>query len=461
MRKKERNPLNSTPWEKFCYGMGDVGVNLVWTLPSSFLMLYYTDSVGISAAYIGTMMLICRLFDGFSDVLMGVIIDKTHTRWGKARPWLILMTIPMLLSIYFTFKVPAAGVGMQKVYIFLSYFIMSVICYTAVNLSYHSMLPRFSLTSQDRASVSALRSIFALIVSVVVATITPMLLAGFGGSTSQAAWSKLNLIYCVVAFVAIMITFSQVKEKKLLDENEQSKQAEPAVPLKEAVKILLSTRYFYISVFLFLSFYISNGTSGIMIYYARDVLGNENLMGLLSMSGMVPLLLAMPFVPALFKKFGKQKPMFVGMIISALCAFLMLLNPKNLMFYVGLSIVKSLASAPVMSAMYTFAGDIVDFNQWKHGIRTEGIATSVNSIGMKLGTGLGSALLGWMLAWGKYDAALAEQPSSAITAMIIVAIVIPALVSLVSAVLLYFWDMEKYQPEIIAYLSNREKANNN
>ena len=440
--------------------MGDVGVNLVWTLPSSFLMLYYTDSVGISAAYIGTMMLICRLFDGFSDVLMGVIIDKTHTRWGKARPWLILMTIPMLLSIYFTFKVPAAGVGMQKVYIFLSYFIMSVICYTAVNLSYHSMLPRFSLTSQDRASVSALRSIFALIVSVVVATITPMLLAGFGGSTSQAAWSKLNLIYCVVAFVAIMITFSQVKEKKLLDENEQSKQAEPAVPLKEAVKILLSTRYFYISVFLFLSFYISNGTSGIMIYYARDVLGNENLMGLLSMSGMVPLLLAMPFVPALFKKFGKQKPMFVGMIISALCAFLMLLNPKNLMFYVGLSIVKSLASAPVMSAMYTFAGDIVDFNQWKHGIRTEGIATSVNSIGMKLGTGLGSALLGWMLAWGKYDAALAEQPSSAITAMIIVAIVIPALVSLASAVLLYFWDMEKYQPEIIAYLSNREKANN-
>ena len=461
MRKKERNPLNSTPWEKFCYGMGDVGVNLVWTLPSSFLMLYYTDSVGISAAYIGTMMLICRLFDGFSDVLMGVIIDKTHTRWGKARPWLILMTIPMLLSIYFTFKVPAAEVGMQKAYIFLSYFIMSVICYTAVNLSYHSMLPRFSLTSQDRASVSALRSIFALIVSVVVATITPMLLAGFGGSTSQAAWSKLNLIYCVVAFVAIMITFSQVKEKKLLDENEQSKQAEPAVPLKEAVKILLSTRYFYISVFLFLSFYISNGTSGIMIYYARDVLGNENLMGLLSMSGMVPLLLAMPFVPALFKKFGKQKPMFVGMIISALCAFLMLLNPKNLMFYVGLSIVKSLASAPVMSALYTFAGDIVDFNQWKHGIRTEGIATSVNSIGMKLGTGLGSALLGWMLAWGKYDAALAEQPSSAITAMIIVAIVIPALVSLTSAVLLYFWDMEKYQPEIIAYLSNREKANNN
>lgn len=461
MRKKERNPLNSTPWEKICYGMGDVGVNLVWTLPSSFLMLYYTDSVGISAAYIGTMMLICRLFDGFSDVLMGVVIDKTHTRWGKARPWLMLMTLPMLLSIYFTFKVPTGEVGMQKAYTFISYFIMSVICYTAVNLSYHSMLPRFSLTSQDRASVSALRSIFALIVSVVVATITPMLLAGFGGSTSQAAWSKLTLIYCVVAFVAIMITFSQVKEKKLLDENEQSKQSEPAVPLKEAVKILLSTRYFYISVFLFLSFYISNGTSGIMIYYARDVLGNENLMGLLSMSGMVPLLLAMPFVPALFKKFGKQKPMFVGMVISALCAFLMLLNPKNLMFYVGLSIVKSLASAPVMSAMYTFAGDIVDFNQWKHGIRTEGIATSVNSIGMKLGTGLGSALLGWMLAWGKYDAALAAQPSSAITAMIIVAIVIPALVSLVSAVLLYFWDMEKYQPEIIAYLSNREKANNN
>ena len=384
MRKKERNPLNSTPWEKFCYSMGDVGVNLVWTLPSSFLMLYYTDSVGISAAYIGTMMLICRLFDGFSDVLMGVIIDKTHTRWGKARPWLMLMALPMLLAIYCTFKVPSMSIGGQKVYTFISYFVMSVICYTAVNLSYHSMLPRFSLTSQDRASVSALRSIFALIVSVVVATITPMLLAGFGGSTSQAAWSKLTLIYCVVAFVAIIITFSQVKEKKLLDDNAQTKQAEPTVPLKDAVKILLSTRYFYISVFLFLSFYISNGTSGIMIYYARDVMGNENLMGLLSMASMVPLLLTMPFVPALFKKFGKQKPMFTGMVISAACAFLMLLNPRNLVFYLSLSVVKSVVSAPVMSALYTFAGDIVDYNQWKHGIRTEGIATSVNSIGMKL-----------------------------------------------------------------------------
>lgn len=453
---KQKDNLKSSVREKICYGMGDVGVNVVWILPSSFLMLYYTDSVGISAAYIGTMMLICRLFDGFSDVLMGVIIDKTQTRWGKARPWLMFMTIPMLLSIFLTFYVPNISVTGQKIYTFITYFVMSVVCYTAVNLAYHSMLPRFSLTSQDRSVVSVIRSVFALIITVVVSTITPMLLAGFGGSGSQAAWSRLTLIYSAIALAAIAITVTQVKEKKLLDEKNGEMQAETKTPLGEAVRILLSTRYFYISVFLFLAFYISNGTSGIMIYYARDVLGNENLMGLLSMSGMIPMLLAMPFVPALFQKFGKRNCMFYGMVLSVICSVLMLINPRNLILYVALSTVKSLGSAPVMSAMYTFAGDIVDYNQWKHGIRTEGIATSVNSIGMKLGTGLGSAMLGWMLAWGKYDASLTAQPDSAITAMIIVAIVIPAVVSLVSAILLYFWDLEKYQPEIIAFLNKKE-----
>lgn len=450
---KNEKKLTSTLKEKIFYGMGDVGVNVVWMLPSSFLMLYYTDNVRMSAAFIGTMMLICRLFDGISDILMGILIDKTKSKYGKARPWFFFMGIPLILSVFFTFFVPSGlSDSGKQVYAFVTYFTMSVICYTAVNLSYHAMLPRFSLTSQDRSVTSVIRSIFSLIITIVVSTITTMLLSNFGGDKSQKAWSTVVIIYGVIAMISILLTFLNVKEKEGIDE-EKSEIKRQKVSTLKSVKILLSSRYFYISILLFIAFYISNGTSGIMIYYARDVFGNADLMGLMSISSMIPIMIGSPFCPLLLKKFGKRNVMMAGMIISTISGLLMLLNPTNLILYMSLSVIKSFGSAPLLSAMYTLAGDIVDYNQWKHGIRTEGIATSVNSMGMKLGTGLGSALLGWLLEWGKYDKTLTTQPASAIQAMIIIAIVIPIIIYIVSAIALGFWDLEKYQNQVTEYLN--------
>ena len=457
-KNKVKDPLTSTTLEKILYGLGDVGVNIIWALPSSFLMLYYTDSVGISAAYIGTMMLICRLFDGVSDILMGVIIDKTHTKWGKARPWLLFMGLPLIVSVFLTFHVPGSwSESAQKVYSFVTYFVMSVICYTAVNLAYHSMLPRFSLTSQDRSVTSVIRRVFSLIITIAGSTVTTMLLAAFGGEASQKAWTTVVILYGVIAEIAILITFLGVKEKNLLDQDADGSEVKRPT-FTHAVKVLLSSRYFYIAVYLFFAFYIANGTSGIMVYYARDIMGNANLMGLLSIAGIVPIMLGSPFCPALFKRFGKRNTMFYGMILAAVCSGLKLIHPTDLIWYLVFSFITSLGSAPLMSAMYTLAGDIVDYNQWKHGVRTEGIATSVNSIGMKVGTGLGSALLGWLLAWGHYDAALVQQPDSALRAMIIVAVVIPIVIYATAAIALAFWDLEKYQDQIVAFLEAKEKA---
>lgn len=449
----ENRKLQTSWLERICYGIGDMGVNLVWILPSSFLMLYYTDSAGISAAFIGTMMLICRLFDGVSDIIMGVIIDKTKSKLGKARPWLLIMSLPLMISIFLVFRVPTSLSGNgQKLYSFITYFLMSVVCYTAVNLSYHAMLPRFSLTSQDRSIVSVIRSVFSLIVTIVVSTITTMILASLGGEGSQKAWTTLVIIYAIIAEIAILLTVLVIKEKTDILDSVSNKVA--SVPIGQAVKLLLSSRYFYISVYIFFAFYIANGTSGIMVYYARDVFGNADLMGLLSLSGILPIMLFSPVCPALFKRFGKRNTMLVGMIIAAIASALILINPTNLAFYIILSLIKSTGSAPLMSAMYTMAGDIVDYTQWKHGIRTEGIATSVNSIGMKLGTGLGSAILGWMLAWGKYDSSLAVQPDSAINAMIFVSVGLPIIIYGTAALVLAFWDLEKYQNDITDFLTN-------
>ena len=147
-------------------------------------------------------------FDGLSDIVMGMIIDKTKTRWGKARPWLLFMGLPLILPVLLVFFVPTAfSEDMKEVYIAVTYFLMSVICYTAVNLAYHSMLPRFSLTSEDRSSVSAVRSVFSMMATLVVATITPSIIGKFGGFNSQSAWTTTVLLYGIIAFVCIMITF--------------------------------------------------------------------------------------------------------------------------------------------------------------------------------------------------------------------------------------------------------------
>lgn len=147
-------------------------------------------------------------FDGLSDIVIGMIIDKTKTRWGKARPWLLFMGLPLILPVLLVFFVPTAfSEDMKEEYIAVTYFLMSVICYTAVNLAYHSMLPRFSLTSEDRCSVSAVRSVFSMMATLVVATITPSIIGKFGGFNSQSAWTTTVLLYGIIAFVCIMITF--------------------------------------------------------------------------------------------------------------------------------------------------------------------------------------------------------------------------------------------------------------
>lgn len=369
VRKNSLTGDSTSFWGKVLYGLGDVGVNLIWILPSSFLTMYYTDSALLSASFVGTMMLICRLFDGISDVLMGMIIDKTNTRFGKARPWLLFMGVPLIVSVVLAFYVPAGmSDSTKQIYSFAAYFFMSVICYTAVNLSYHAMLPRFSLTSQDRCSVSAVRSVFSMIATIVVSTITPSIIERFGGYHVQSAWTTTVLIYGVIAEICILITFFGIKEKISVDAD-TSGEKQSGKEISQSIKILLSSKYFYISVFLFLTFYISSGTLGITIYLARDVYGNTDYFGLLNLAGLIPMIIIVPFMPGLYRKVGKRNAMLAGAIIAAVIGVFKFMFVKQFMIFLILQFLGSVATCPLCAALYTLAGDIVDYNQWKYNIR--------------------------------------------------------------------------------------------
>lgn len=452
--KQEKNILKSGKLEKVCYALGGVGANIINGFITAYVTLYYTDSVGISAAFAGTMMLFCRLFDGISDIAMGVIIDKTRSRFGKARAWILYSSIPLVLSFIAMFCIPAGLSGTLKMaWAAITYFLVTVIFFTANNLAYHTLLLRFSLDSADRNATTAIRSIFAMITMMGMNMATPILLPMLGGASKQGAWTTMVLAYAVLSTISLFVTFFGTTEKvSALDDSSKTQET---VPMKEAVKLILSTKYFYITILLFLAYYILNGTAGIGIYYARDVLGNMSLQSIVSMLGLLPTFIFAPMMPKFIRKFGKKHTIMAGLSISCLGCIITLFAPRNVAVYIVGCILKSLGGVPMAVALFTLIGDVVDFLDMKHGVRTEGVAMAANNVGQKLGTGLGSALLGWMLAWGNYVGNAPVQPDSAITAIIATTVVIPLIINVIAFVLFLFWDIEKYGPEVTAYMQGK------
>ncbi|MGL5259677.1 MAG: MFS transporter [Lachnospiraceae bacterium] len=457
MKEKKINSKNiASKREKLCYGLGDVGCNFIWSFAAAFISLYYTDSVGVSVAFVGTLMLVSRIFDGLSDIGMGIIIDKTNTRFGKARPWILFMCIPFSLSLILVFNVPGnlSEIG-KNIYIYATYFFMAVICYTATNLAYHAMLPRITTNPKDRTTVTVVRSMMVLVAIMFINSVTNPLLTAFGGHSSQTAWSKVVLLYAGIAFVCLVATFLGVKEKvePALELEKKNADNGDQFSTKVGLQTVLTCKYFYLAAFVFFLQYFSQGvTNGIGIYFFRDVIGNANLLGLISIIGIIPMVLLMPFMPKLFVKYGKRNTIIVGLsmvIVSSVLQYLVLLPETiNLALYFGSILIKSVGGVPLTAAIFTLASDVVDYNVWKKGVRVEGITTSINSFGMKVGTGLGAAAMGWILQLGKYDGKLEQQLPSAINAMKFISVGMPMIVGILIIVTLIFWDIEKYQKEI-------------
>ena len=456
--KKPTNALTTTKREKFLYAIGDCGGTVMLMFISSYLTLYYTDSIGLAAAYAGSMMLVCRIFDGVSDLIVGALVDSTHTRWGKARPWFVLSILPMAVAYVMMFMVPAnMSEGAMKAYTFITYFLVTVVFYTINNVAYHAMLQRISYTSEDRSVIGSMRSMLSTVAGTIMSMLTPMLIPMLGGEKDQGTWSKLVLIYGGFATFVLLLTALGVKEKNI-EVSDDRKSAAPKKEkghLKEELNILLHTKYFYLLIILVLLYFTSSNLNGMSFYYSRDVIGNLAFMSIGGLVTLFPMVIGILFVPKLFAKLGKQKSMVYGFILATVASLAILINPHSMALNIACMLVRVVGTLPAIVALGTLAGDISDYNQMKLGVRSEGLTSSAFTVGIKIGTGLGAAIVGWMLAAGHYDGAAAAQGQSAINAMIITTAVVPAVMYVLSIIALRFWDLEKYQPEVLAFMSEK------
>lgn len=446
--------------EKVCYGVGDIGANLVWTTVASFLTIYCTDVAGIAAGVVGTLMLIARLFDGVSDLFMGVIIDKTNTRWGKARPWVLWSAPPLVISLIMIFSVPNFSDNGKAIYLLIVYIFLAAVCFTASNLSYNTMLSLVTTEQHDRNVMNTIRFEFTMIAQLVINVITIPLVHFLGNN--QRGWTCMSIIYAIVALGMFITTFAGTKERYKPIKPVETKK-EKKNPIK-TIKILCRNKYFILITLAFCVIYISLGlTGGSRIYYAKYVLGDEMLNGTMTMFNYIPTILTIMLIPVFAKRFGKIKALFAGFSFYAVGLILEIAGPTNLsMIYSGL-ILQGIGHAALYSCLFAIVGDVVDYSEWKDGIREEGLTYSVTSFGQKIGTGLGTAALGWILAAGHYNGTAAVQPASAIFAIKSLFLYLPFVITIVVLIIWYlFMGIDKIYPTVMHDLEERrKKAENN
>ena len=442
--------------EKLCYGVGDVGANLVWTTVASFIAIYCTDVAGISAAVLGTILLVSRLLDGVSDVVMGTVIDRTKSKYGKARPWVLWSAPAMAVSIILLFNIPNFQEQGKNIYLLITYIFMAAFAFTASNLSYNTMLSLITTDERERNSMDSIRFEFTMSAQLVINLITIPLVNYFGGG--QPGWRIVSIIYAVVTFGTLFITFAGTRER-VTEEKKTEKKTENKNVIKN-LKILFKNKYFVLIMIVSAVMYIMLGlNASSRIYYAKYVLQNENLFSIMTTFIYIPTVLTILFVPIVVKKVGNINTLIIGFISYTIGFLIQTIFPTQMsMIYVGM-VFQGLGQSALYACHYVVVSSIVDYSDWKDHCREEGLIFSVTSFGQKVGNGLGTAGLGWLLSFGHYDGTKAVQAASAITAIKWSYLFLPLVLALVAVIL--FWMMrglDKLAPVIAKDLSMRAQT---
>lgn len=463
-KQSDKNERLGMP-EKITFGIGDFGANYSWTFIASFITIYMTDVVGIAGAVIGTIILICRFADGFSDLFMGSIIDNTNTKMGKAKPW-VFWTAPILgILTFLLFNVPQSLGDTGKItYIFVVYSLISVVFYTANNVAYSSLVSFMTKNETDRISLGSIRFIFSNLSVLCITTFTTFLVSGFGGN--QQGWTYTAIIYAALCAIPLMITGYFVKERNVATKqyketskntnDNTNKETNKRIPFTLILKVLITEKYFIIAIILYLLWYLRQTDNSMRIYYATYIFNDPNIMAILSIATLVPTILGLLFAAKFAEKVGIKQSIIIGIIISIISYVVMAVFSENLtMLVIGLAI-HGVGLVPFTAALSGIVADIGDIIYWKTGVPVQGSVFSLASAGMKIGSGLQSAIVGWSLSIGGYVAGTAMQSEKTIFAIKAMQIYFPLAMVTLILIFTFFLNYEKFIGKVKKQIRNNE-----
>ena len=440
-------------YNKVGYGSGDIAGNVVFAFLSSFIMIYLTNTVGLNAGVIGSLIAFSKILDGVSDVFFGSMIDKTHSKMGKARPWMLWAYIGCAITLVAAFAVPTdMGKTSQYIWFFITYTLLNAGFYTANNIAYSTLTALVTKNAKERVQMGSIRFMFAFGTSFLIQTITIGAVAKLGGGA--AGWRTIAIIYAVIGIISNTVAVLSVKElppEELAPQDEKKK--EEKYSLIEAGKMLLHNKYYIVILIIDVLRQTYSSIINMGIYFMTYVLGKAELLGTFSGAINLALIIGLAFLPALVEKHkGYYKLNFSGYVISALGRGVVVvagyIGSVPLML-VGTAI-GAIGMSPWQGNLNALVAECSEHTFLKYGKRIDGTMYSCTSMGLKLGGGLGIAIVGWLLDLGGFDGQLAVQSQSCINMLHFMYLWLPMIINIIIVVLLTQLNVEKANEKLRA-----------
>lgn len=442
-------------YNKVGYGSGDIAGNVVYAFLSSFVMLYLTNTVGLNPGIVGSLIAASKFFDGVTDIFFGAMIDKTKTRLGKARPWMLYAYVGCAVTLVAIFAVPVSiGKTAQYIWFFIAYTLLNAVFYTANNIAYSALTALVTKNSKERVQMGSCRFIFAFSTSLLIQSVTVGAVAAFGGGAS--GWRTVAVIYAVIGLVVNTISVLSVKELPEEELNasgncvEKEKETEK-YGLVEAAKLLIANKYYLMICGVYILQQVYTAMINMGIYYMIYVLKNENLYGIFSWAVNIPLIIALVFTPALVAKWnGMYKLNLRGYMLGTLGRGLVIVAaylgsvPLMLLF----TAIAAFGQGPWQGDMNAVIACCSEYTYLTKRKRVDGTMYSCTSLGIKLGGGLGTAAAGWLLAASGFDGTAAVQTESCIRMLYFMYLWIPLIISLIITLVLSKMNVEKANAEL-------------
>lgn len=445
-------------YNKVGYGAGDIAGNVVYAFLSSFVMIYLTNTIGLSAGIVGTLIAVSKLFDGVTDVFFGSMIDKTKSRMGKARPWMLYGYIGCAVTLAAIFAIPVnMGETAQYAWFFIAYTLLNAVFYTANNIAYSALTALVTKNSRERVEMGSYRFIFAFSTSLVIQSVTIKFVSALG--SGAAAWRTVAIIYAVIGLIVNTVSALSVKELPEEELNESGGTVDEKYSLIEAAKLLFSNKFYIMICVTYILQQIYTAMINMGIYYMTYILLNENLYPVFSWAINIPLIIALIITPALVARWkGIYKLNLVGYAVGTLGRALVVVAgylgsvPLMLVF----TAIAAFGMGPWQGDMNAVIANCSEYTYLTKHKRVDGTMYSCTSLGVKLGGGLGIAITGWLLEFSGFDGTAAVQSASCMNMLYFMYLWLPAIIALLMTLIMSRMNVEKANEELIS-----KKAENN
>ncbi|MBN2091503.1 MFS transporter [candidate division KSB1 bacterium] len=454
--------------EKIGYSLGDTASNLFFQTFMLFLLYFYTDVFGLPAAAVGTMFLLTRIWDAVNDPLMGTITDRTNTRWGKFRPYILFFALPFGILGVLTFTTPDFGITGKLIYAYITYNLLMMM-YTAVNVPYSALMGVITPNSLERTELSSYRFVAAFIGGFIVQATTMSLVKYFGAGNESVGWQWAMSILAGLAVILLIITFSTTRERVAPPKTQK------IAFKKDLIDLFTNKPWLLIAgatVFQLIFIVIRN--SSIMYYFKYyvknqqlQILGQvfnlsfEKFASTFMLSGTIITIIGAILTRWLSKKIDK-KNIYSGFLIASavLCGFFYFVKPENVILIYSFNILISFFFGPVSVLQWAMYTDTADYSEWKTGRRATGLLMAASLFALKLGLALGGTIVGWILAYYGF-VANQDQTIETVNGIILLMSIYPAIAGIIGGALMIFYPLSnKMMIKIEEDLTARRQLDN-